>query len=114
FRVFPRLVAKSTEQWIAGLAGTAEKIELRLAPGHADQTDQLQLVVLLRRPVEEFEFPVRPAGDVENTIRTVPAVHHQHGGVIGQRGFLRFVLSSRFAEFVLRASPEPIKAETDR
>src|SRR5262249_54576568 len=86
FDIFRRLVAKPAEQRVAGLAGASEEVKLGLSLGDAVQADQLKLIIFFERAIEEFEFPIRATGNVEDAIRSVPTVHYEHRAVVCQRG----------------------------
>ena len=84
-----RLIPKPAEQWIARLARAPAEIKFRFPFRHADQPDQLHLVVRLHRPVQILELPIRPAGHVENPIRSCPSIDRDHAPIIERRRFGR-------------------------
>ncbi len=69
--------AKAPEQRIAGFSGAAFEIKFRFAPRDAHQRDHLNLGVFLKRPVQEFVFPIGPSGDAQNPEFLLPTIHHE-------------------------------------
>ena len=64
FDLFLRLIAEAAEERVARFARPPDEFELRLAFGDPNQADQLNLLVLRQRAIQEFVFPVRPARDI--------------------------------------------------
>ena len=82
-------VVKPVEQGAGRLGARVAKIEFRLTAGDTDQSNELDLVVFLDRPVEEFEFPVRPPTDIEDPLLAAPLIDDEQPLVVGERLFVR-------------------------
>src|SRR5206468_9144764 len=104
-----RLVAEAAKERIARFTGPPDELKLRLAFGDPNQANQLDLLVLRQRAIEEFVFPVRPARDIQNAIRPAAAVHNQHPAVVGQRGLRGSLWLVELVEFILRRNAQAIK-----
>src|SRR5882724_11331422 len=68
------LVAKAAKERVGSLAAAAQERELWLALGDSHQAAQIDLVVLLDRSPQEFEFPIGPAADIEHAIGPAAAI----------------------------------------
>ena len=97
------LAAEAAKEGIAGFAAAPAEIEFGLAQRDPHQADELHLVILLERAVEEFVFPVRPAGNVEHPIRPLAAINRQHPAVVEQRCLSGKALRGGLGEFVLQS-----------
>src|SRR5690606_10303857 len=80
--------AEAAEERIAGFAGAAAELEFGFAEGETEEADELELRVVEEGAIEELEFPIRAAADVENAIGGAAAIEEHDAAIVVQRGFV--------------------------
>ena len=105
------LIAETAKERIARFADAAAEIKFRLAFGNADESGQFDLVIAFDGAIEEFIFPIGPAGHIENAVRPSAAIDDDDPAVIGERGFGGNFRYGELVPFALGADPEAIKKD---